>query len=210
MKIKSITPKFTALALLPAAVLALTSCSSTEPQAEPPAAMGASRTAVFEPGVPGGVLIEKFKETATVTAIDPATRKVTLVKTDGTQASFIAGPEVANFAQIQVGDQVKATVTEELMMFVPRPGESTGAGAASVVALVPLGEKPGGVMADTVEFTAKVTAVSLWHHTATLQLPDGSSKTVKVRPDVTLTKETVGTEVVIRTTEAVAISVEKP
>jgi len=50
----------------------------------------------------------------------------------------------------------------------------------------------------------------LWHHTATLQLPDGSSKTFKVRPDVELTKDNVGTEVVIRTTEAVAISVEKP
>ena len=210
MKIKSITPKFTALALLPAAVLALTSCSSTEPQAEPPAAMGASRTAVFEPGVPGGVLIEKFKESATITAIDPATRKVTLVKTDGTQATFVAGPEVANFAQIAVGDQVKATVTDKLLIFVPKSGEASAGGAAGVVALTPLGEKPGGVMADTVEFTAKVTAVSLWHHTATLQLPDGSSKTVKVRPDVTLTKETVGTEVVIRITEAVAVSVEKP
>ena len=207
---KSTTPKFTALALLPAAVIALTSCSSTEPQAEPPATVGASRTSVYEPGVPGGVTIEKFRESATVTAIDPATRKVTLVKTDGAKVSFVAGPEVANFAQIQVGDQVKATWTDKLLIFVPKPGEASAGGAAGVVALAPLGEKPGGLLADTVEFTAKVTAVSLWHHTATLQLPDGSSKTVKVRPDVTLTKETVGTEVVIRITEAVAVSVEKP
>ena len=207
---KPITPKFTALALLPAAVLALTSCSSTQPQAEPPSTVAASRTAVYEPGVPGGVLIEKFKETATVTAIDRATRKVTLVKTDGSQATFVAGPEVANFAQIQVGDQVKATVTDRVSIFVPKPGESAADVAAGVLALAPLGEKPGGVMADTVQFTAKVTAVSLWHHTATLQLPDGSSKTVKVRPDVALTKDNVGAEVVIRITEAVAISVEKP
>jgi phage baseplate assembly protein gpV len=165
---------------------------------------------VIQFGVPGGVMVNTYKETATVTAIDPATRKVTLVKTDGTQDTFIAGPEVANFAQIEVGDQVKATVTDKLLMFVPKPGESSSGGAATAVALAPLGEKPGGVMADTVEFTAKVTAVSLWHHTATLQFPDGSSKTFDVRPDVTLTKETVGTEVVIRTTEAVAVSVEKP
>ena len=207
---KSITPKFTALALLPAAVIALTSCSSTQPQAEPLSTVGATRTAVYEPGVPGGVLTEQFKETATVTAIDPATRKVTLVDKNSTQVSFIAGPEVANFAQIQVGDQVKATVTDRVSLFVPKPGESAADLAAGVVALAPLGEKPGGLMADTVQFTAKVTAVSLWHHTATLQLPDGTSKTFKVRPDVTLTKETVGTEVVVRTTQAVAISVEKP
>ena len=210
MKIKSITPKFTALALLPATMLALTSCSSTEPKAEPPSTVAMSKTAVYEPGVPGGVLIEKFKETATVTAIYPATRKVTLVKTDGSQATFVAGPEVANFAQIQVGDQVKATVTDRVSIFVPKPGESAADFAAGALALAPLGEKPGGVMADTVQFTAKVTAVSLWHHTATLQMPDGSSKTVKVRPDVTLTKDNVGAEVVIRITEAVAVSVEKP
>jgi phage baseplate assembly protein gpV len=197
-------------ALLPAAMLALTSCSSTESQIEPPATMAASKTVAFEPGVPGGVMVEKFKESATVTAIDPATRKVTLVKTDGTKTSFVAGPEVANFAQLAVGDQVKATVTDRGSLFVPKAGESAADLAAGVLALAPLGEKPGGVMADTVQFTAKVTAVSLWHHTATLQLPDGSSKTFKVRPDVTLTKDTVGTEVVIRTTQAIAVSVEKP
>jgi hypothetical protein len=205
---KTITSKFIALALLPAALIALTSCSSTEPQAEP--TVTTHTTAVYEPGVPGGVLIETFKESATVTAIDPATRNVTLVKTDGTKASFIAGPEVANFAQIEVGDQVKATVTDKVLLFVPKPGESAADQAAAAVALAPLGEKPGGAMAESMQFTAKVTAVSLWHHTATLQLPDGSSKTFKVRPDVELTKDNVGTEVVIRTTEAVAISVEKP
>ena len=191
-------------------MLALTSCSSTEPQAEPRATVAASKAVAFEPGVPGGVMVETFKETATVTAVDPATRKITLVKTDGTQGSFIAGPEVANFAQIQVGDQVKATVTDKVSLFVPKPGESAAEFAASALALAPLGDKPGGAMADTTQFTAKVTDVSLWHHTATLQLPDGSSKTFKVRPDVTLTKDSVGTEVVVRTTQAIAVSVEKP
>jgi hypothetical protein len=76
--------------------------------------------------------------------------------------------------------------------------------------LAPLGEKPGGVMAETTQFTTKVTSVDLKHHRATLQLPDGTSKTFDVRPDVELTKETVGVDVVIRTTQAVAVSVEKP
>ena len=65
-------------------------------------------------------------------------------------------------------------------------------------------------MADTVEVTAKVKSVDLKNHRATLQLPDGRTKTFKVRPDVELTKETVGAEVVIRITEAIAISVSKP
>jgi hypothetical protein len=164
----------------------------------------------FQTGVPGGVMVNTYKETATVTAIDPATHKVTLVTKDGTQTTVKAGPEVANFAQIEVGDQVKATVTDKLLIFVPKPGESAVDQAASAVALAPLGEKPGGTMAETTQFTTKVTAVDLKHHTATLQLPDGTSKTFNVRPDVELTKETVGVDVVIRTTQAVAISVEKP
>ena len=209
MKIKSITPKFTALALLPAAVIAFTSCSSTPHCCSTPQ-VKSSAAAVYEPGVPGGIMVETYKETATVTGIDKANRKVTLVTPDGTKSTVKAGPEVANFDQIEVGDQVKAIVTDELVIFVRKPGEPAGDGAASVVALAPIGDKPGGLMADTVEFTAKVKSVDLKRHRATLQFPDGTSKTFKVRKDVELTKETVGVDVVIRTTEAIAVSVKKP
>jgi hypothetical protein len=65
-------------------------------------------------------------------------------------------------------------------------------------------------MASTVQVAAKVTAIDLKHHKATLQLPDGSSKSFDVRPDVDLTQRKVGEEVVIRFTEALALSVEKP
>ena len=83
-------------------------------------------------------------------------------------------------------------------------------GGATLVALAPQGAKPGGMMANTVQVTAKVTAIDLQHHRATLQLPDGTTHTVAVRPDVDLTQRKVGEEVVIRCTEALALSVEKP
>jgi Cu/Ag efflux protein CusF len=76
--------------------------------------------------------------------------------------------------------------------------------------LAPIGAKPGGVTANTEEITAKVKAINLKHRKATLQFPDGTSHTFTVRPDVDMTKHAVGDEVVIRATEAVAISVEKP
>jgi hypothetical protein len=72
------------------------------------------------------------------------------------------------------------------------------------------GAKPGGMMASTVQVAAKVTAIDLKHHKATLQLPYGSSKSFDVHPDVDLTQRKVGEEVVIRFTEALALSVEKP
>ena len=191
-------------ALLPAAILAVTSCTTEHVVTKGPDLIA------FKVGTPGGVMVNTYKETATVTAIDRATREVTLVTKDGTKSIVKAGPEVANFAQIEVGDRVKATVTDQVVIFVRKPGEPSGDGASGVVALAPLGEKPGGLLADTVEITARVKSVDLKRHTATLQLPDGTSKTFDVRPDVDLTKETVGTDVVICTTEAVAVSVEKP
>jgi len=190
-------------ALLPAAVLALTSCS-TEPQADAP------NWTASQFGVAGGVKIETRRVTATVTGIDKATRKVTLVTPDGTKQTFTAGPEVANFAQIEVGDKVKATVTEQLVVFVREPGQPSDDGAAAAVALAPPGEKPGALMASTVEITAKVKAIDVKHRKATLLFPDGTTKTFPVRPDVDMTKHRVGDEVVIRATEAIAVSVEKP
>src|SRR5262249_49805160 len=107
-------------------------------------------------------------------------------------------------------DQLRLTVTEEIAVYMAEAGAPAGNGEAALVALTPKGAKPGGMMADTVQVTAKVTAIDLAHHKATLQFPDGTSKTVPVRKDVDLTKRHVGEEVVIRTTEALALSVDKP
>ena len=124
--------------------------------------------------------------------------------------TFKAGPEVVNFDQIRVGDQIKATLTEQLAVYMAKDNPPANEGEASLVALAPLGAKPGGLMANTLQVTAKVKAIDLKHHKATLQLPDGTTKTFAVRQDVDLTQRQVGEEVVIRVTEAVAISVEKP
>jgi Cu/Ag efflux protein CusF len=200
---KPITLKLPLLVLLPAGLLAFSSCS-TEPK---PQGVGYE---VIQPGQAGGVRVKTYQETATVTGIDQAARKVTLVTKDGAKSTVKCGPEVANFAQIEVGDQVKATVTEQLVVFVRKPGEPSGDGAAGVVALAPIGAKPGGVIANTEEITAKVKSIDLKHRKATLLFPDGTSHTFAVRPDVDMTRHAVGDEVVFSTTEAVAISVEKP
>ena len=197
------TLKLTTLALLPAALLTFTSCSST-PKIEP------TTTAVYQQGVPGGIIVETYKNTATVTAIDAANRKVTLVTPDGRKETFKAGPEVVNFDQIRIGDQVKATLTEQLAVYMAKDNPPASEGEAALVALAPKGAKPGGLMANTVQVIAKVTAIDLKHHKATLKLPDGTTKTVAVRKDVDLTQRQVGEEVVIRCTEAIAIAVEKP
>ena len=191
------------IAITPAAILALNSCSST-PKGETTAA------AVYEEGVPGGVVVQTHKTTATVTGIDASNRKVTLVSPDGKKTTVQCGPEVINFDQIRIGDQLKVTVAEQLVIYMAKDRPPASDGEAALVALEPKGAKAGGFMANTVQVVAKVTAIDLKHQKATLQFPDGTKKTVAVRKDVDLTQRQVGEEVVIRCTEALAISVEKP
>ena len=198
--------KCSVIALAPAAMLALVSCSSNS---STPAGLTSS-SAVYQPGVPGGVMVDTFKMTATVTRIDADKRKVTLLTRDGKETTVKCGPEVINFDQIRVGDQLKIWVTQELAVAMGTAGAPSSDGGAEMVALAPKGAMPGGMMASTVQATAKVTAIDLKHHKATLQLPDGSSKTFAVRPDVDLTQRKVGEEVVIRFAEAMAITVERP
>jgi hypothetical protein len=191
------------LALAPAALLALTSCSSA-PKGE------TTRTAAYQEGVPGGVVVETYKMTATVTGIDAASRKITLVSPDGKKTTVKCGPEAINFDQVRIGDQLKLTVASELAVAMANAGAPLNDSGAGLVALAPKGAKPGGIMAETQQYTATVKAINLKRREATLQLPDGTTRTVPVRKDVDLTQRKVGEEVAIRVTVAMALSVEKP
>jgi ABC-type Fe3+-hydroxamate transport system substrate-binding protein len=198
--------KWSVISLAPAAMLALVSCSSNS---STPAGLTSS-SAVYQPGVPGGVMVDTFKITATVTGIDATNRKVTLVTQEGKKTTVKCGPEVINFDQIRVGDQLKVAVTEELAVSMAPEGAPPSDGGVTAVVLAPKGAKPGGIVANTVQVTATVKAIDLKHHKATLEFPDGTTKTVAVRKDVDLTQRQVGEKVSIRTTETLAILVEKP
>ena len=161
-------------------------------------------------GVAGGAFVQTHQLTATVIAINQASRKVTLLSPDGIKQTVKVGPGAINFSQIQVGDTLKVEVTQELVVQLASPGEATDDGSAALVALAPKGAKPGGVIAETTQVIATVTAIDQPKHTATLRFEDGSTKTFPVRSDVDLGKRKVGEKVVFRATEMVALRVEKP
>jgi len=204
MKMKTLN--ITALALLPAALFTLTSCSS--PSKSPPPVGSAVR--IYTKGVPGGVVVQTVKVTATVTAIDQAKRKATLLASDGKKFIVKAGPEAVNFNQVRVGDQIAATLTQKVVVSLDDKAASSGEGTASVVARAPKGAQPGGVAAETIQVAGKVIAIDLETRKATLQFEDGSTETFSVRPDVDLSRHKVGERVIFRVTEMIAIWVEKP
>src|SRR4029453_2732691 len=55
---------------------------------------------------------EMRTETGIVESIDPTNHGVTLKKTDGTFVSGVAGPDIARFAEVKVGDKVNARYYE--------------------------------------------------------------------------------------------------
>ncbi|MGQ7814643.1 hypothetical protein ACUTAH_03025 [Metapseudomonas furukawaii] len=186
----------------------LAACSGTPPS-DGLTSTG-SRAEVFEPGVPGGITQETERISAVVRAIDPVKRTFVLEDEQGNRQTFHAIPEMRNFPQLAVGDRVNAVVTQERVVQLREPGQPAGNGAAGMVAGAPEGAKPGVLMADTVELSAKVKVIDTLNHTATLEFADGSRRVVRVRPDIELRNEYLNQEVVIRVTTAMAIRVEKP
>ena len=166
--------------------------------------------AAYREGMPGGTLVETYKITATVASVDAGSRKVALVAPDGSRNTFTAGPEYRHFDQLRVGDEVQAMVTRQLTVWLGQNGVPPGDDHAVGLPVVPAGEPSGVLKADTVQRSAKVGAIDRKERQATLQFPDGTSKTFSVRKDVDINRIKVGEDVVIRTSSAVVLSQEQP
>jgi len=191
----------------------LSGCSKSKPAESADRGAYSSQgttAAAFTKGVPGGTIVDTTTLTARVDAIDPATRKITLVEPDGKKTVIKAGPEVVNFDQIKVGDQLKATVESEVVVSVRPAGSPSSYERSTSIAGAEKGERPGVAMTDSAEVTATITSIDQKKRRATVRFPDGRTVTVRVRPDVDLTKVSTGDQVVIRATDAVAIVVETP
>jgi hypothetical protein len=186
-----------------AAGLILTSCAS-KPADE------RNTSSSYREGVPGGTWVESYKIPVTVAAVDPAKRKITLVASDNSRNTYTAGPDFKGFDQLKAGDQVQAAVAKEVVIFMHQNGLPPAADTSMAKALVKEGEPSGVLKADTVEKTAKVTAINPNQGQATLQFADGTTREVSVRNDVNLWQVKPGEEVVIRTRSAVVLSLEKP
>jgi len=148
-------------------------------------------------------------ETATVQAVDQATRVVTLKGSKGNVFDLKAGEEVRNLVQVKVGDQVKVKFYQSLAVEVMAPGKAPGGVQETVVMdRAKPGEKPAGMVGGQVTVTATVDAIDKKKQTVTLKGPEGKTRVVKVANPTNLKNVKVGDDVVITLTEAVAISVE--
>ena len=157
---------------------------------------------------PSGRMEDVTEARATVTAVDQQKRLVTLKDSSGMETVVQAGPEVRNFDQIKVGDEVVTSFTQAVAWQVKRAGEGApGISTQDEVKRAQPGEKPGGSVGSSVTVTATITAIDLANDTVTITGPGGQSRTIKARNPANLRKVQVGDLVDITYTEAVAISV---
>ena len=175
------------------------------------AAVAQQKAAPTTGSKPGVVVADVTELKATVDAIDYTKRLATLTGPEGNTVTVKVGPQVKNLDQVKAGDQIVVRHYESVALFVRKSGEPPAATEAAAVAVAPKGQKPGGIMVDTVEITAKVEAIDYAKRTVTLKGPEGKTRTIKVDPSVKRFREIKkGDEVVVRHTEALAISVRKP
>ena len=147
-------------------------------------------------------------ETATVEAIEAATRTVTLKKPDGTYVTIVAGPDIKRFAEIKVGDKVNARYYENVVVRLKQPGEpevdSSVKGTTGSEQVL-----PGGTKAKQRTITATITAIDMNAPSITFTGPNGWKYTSKVQDTEALAKVKVGDKVDIVWTEAVLVSLER-
>ena len=163
------------------------------------------------PAVDQGVdEVEVIHATATVEKIDLEKRKVTLLLENGKHKTYKVDKSVQNLDQVKVGDHLKISYTEEIIILVGKSNEAASQAAAGEVGVAPKGAKPGIVMVETSALSAKVLAVDPEKRRVTLEEPDGKKKTVKLGKKVTnLDQLKVGDSIDMVMTDSLVVDIVK-
>jgi len=150
---------------------------------------------------------------SSVRAVNAETREITLERKDGTTVVIVAGPEVRNFAQIEVGDTVKARYRESLSALRLKPGEVEPDPVAEIaVGVAEPGGKPGVGIGTGAIVVVTVESVDTKSHIVVFSGPTGGLRSVRAQRDegrrfISGLKR--GDRVKLVYTEAVALTVEE-
>ena len=189
--------------LTKAALIALT--FSAQPGFAQQAPVGGQITsqAPGKVGVAQGVQV-----TALVTAIDKATRTVTLKGPQGNSFDVVAGDAVKNFAQIKVNDEVVVEYVRALTLEVKKSnGPASRTDSADAVRAKP-GQKPAGAVGRQVTIVADVIDVNPAAKTITVKGPKGNVVELEVKNPDHFKVVKKGDQIEATYTEALAIAVE--
>ena len=150
---------------------------------------------------------------AVITAIDAKTREVTLEGSLGNFITLTAGPELARFDELAVGDMVNATYTSSLSGELREPTEEELANPLVVMDAEAIkaqkGEDPGAAVGVTVRAVCTIEGMNRVAGTVMLKDSDGDFHLIEDVDPAKMAGVNIGQTVVVTYTEAVALSLDK-
>ena len=193
------------LALALAAALPLSSAAQQKQPAQPqqPQVSGVVASA---PGQAAAAAVGTVS--ATVEAVDKATRTVSRKGPKGNVVDVVAGDEVRNFDQIKKGDKLTVKYAEALTLELKKDGKAVvGRTESEAMKRAQPGQKPGGGALREVTVVADVVGVDPVKKTITLKGPKQTVELNVQNPDQFKVVK-VGDKVEATYTQALAISME--
>ena len=193
-----------------AAVL-LAACASSKPEEKAAAPAPQASVEVHNTGTPGeAAAVSTRSLTATVLAVDQASRRLTLQTPDGQSETVVVPPEVKRFNEVAAGDTINIEVREGLL-FEYQPAGSMAVQPQAVVAggRTDPNSPPGAAAAAAVQSTVTVVAIDAPNRVVTVQGPDGNKMHVKAGSNVSIEKLAVGDRLLATYVAEVALSLEK-
>ncbi|MFO1408735.1 MAG: hypothetical protein U1F08_14580 [Steroidobacteraceae bacterium] len=159
---------------------------------------------------PDGVaVVDTLTMVATITAIDGASRKVTLTSPDGKSGTFKAakGVDLSAFA---VGQQIAVQLTEAIALEIRRDGTPASDTAAVQLAAATDGQAGAIFEGEAIEVAARIVAIDAQTRQVTLQYADGTTKTIKAHKKVDLSGFAVGDTVTVEFADSMVIAIANP
>jgi len=147
-------------------------------------------------------------KTATITAINPSTRVVTLKDEKGHVEDVQCGPDIKRFNELKVGDVVTFSYHAAVVYDIAKAGAPTPAAGADIVR--GQGVKPSGAVTQQSKATVTIESVDPAASSITVRTADGHSMTAHVEDKKKLDGLKAGDNVELTFTEALMVTVDAP
>ena len=147
---------------------------------------------------------------ATVQAVNPATRELTLKSPQGKVVTIKVDERVQRFDEIKVGDRILATYYTSSAVDLRAPTEEEKATPFSVVedkARAPAGSTPAATGFRVVKAVVTIEDIDRSTRSVTFKGPHGNVATAEVKDPAALERANIGDTVVVTYTEALGIEV---
>lgn len=156
--------------------------------------------------------MEQATARGTVTAVNPETREITLMSTDGGLMTVTAGEEVERFDEIAVDDIIQFDYYTYIKAEFREPTAEEK--AEPVQMLVEAGKAteevaPAGAVGAVVKAVVTIEALNRPLMLATVSGPNGNYVSIPMEDAEFMTKLRIGQVVILTYAEAMAVSLEK-